>query len=268
MSLGLPRDVAGGELLQRDSARPHDQPVWSRMGRRSLTRRCSTARSTHLDSALAINTGTSAQATFIKQTSLDPQGAHADRPGQVRRGARRSSRRRGAIDVSATYFATSQAKGVSLGIWSIVNSMARLSVSDSAEIVNGAPTPTKNALPFASAKDPRVPVLVGGSATSAGRRPRTVRRRSSSNSSSGTVRSDPDGVRHRRAADRSRGEAQRERHRGHDDDPQRATRGTAQDQQLSARGDGGASDAGARRTPRPRCSSARRRSGRSAAASA
>ena len=43
----------------------------------------------------------------------------------------------------AYYFATSQAKSVSLGLWSIVNSTARLSVSDSFEIVNGAPTPPR-----------------------------------------------------------------------------------------------------------------------------
>lgn len=63
------------------------------------------------------------------------------------------------------YFATSQAKSVSLGLWSIVNSTARLSVSDSAEIINGIPTTTQNALPFASANDPRVPIVSGKLAT-------------------------------------------------------------------------------------------------------
>jgi len=118
--------------------------------------------STHLDSALAINTGTSAQATYIKQTSsilkarvLIDQGSFAAAPPFL-----------AAVPDTFSYnMGTSQAKGVSLGLWSIVNSTARLSVSDSAEVVNGSSTPTKNALPFASAKDPRVPVLFGGNAS-------------------------------------------------------------------------------------------------------
>ncbi|MGH7616886.1 MAG: hypothetical protein ACREPM_06625 [Gemmatimonadaceae bacterium] len=118
--------------------------------------------SVHLDSALAINTKTSAQATFIHQASeilkarvLIDQGKFSSAPAVV-------------ADVPtnyAYYMATSQAKGTSLGLWSIVNSTARLSVSDSFEIVNGVPTTTKNALPFASAKDPRVPVTFGGNAS-------------------------------------------------------------------------------------------------------
>lgn len=115
--------------------------------------------SAHLDSALAINTKTSAQAAFIKQASsilkarvLIDQGKFSSAPALLA----------AVPDSFAYYMATSQAKGTSLGLWSIVNSTARLSVSDSFEIVNGAPTTTKNALPFASAKDPRVPVTFGG----------------------------------------------------------------------------------------------------------
>jgi hypothetical protein len=40
-----------------------------------------------------------------------------------------------------------------------------MSVSDSSEVVNGTPTVTANALPFASANDPRVPVKSGQSVT-------------------------------------------------------------------------------------------------------
>ena len=86
--------------------------------------------------------------------------------------------------------ATSQAKGMSLGIWSIVNSTARLTVSDSFEIVNGAPTPTKNALPFASAKDPRVPVTFGGNASPPVGRRRRRDAACSSSRSGGRDRSD------------------------------------------------------------------------------
>jgi hypothetical protein len=114
----------------------------------------------HLDSALTVNKGTSAQATFIKQASLIlkarvlvDQGKFSDAAALVSTSAVPST--------YAYYFGTSQAKNESLGLWQIVNSTARLSVSDSFEIVNGVPTTTKNALPFASANDPRVPVKSG-----------------------------------------------------------------------------------------------------------
>jgi hypothetical protein len=114
----------------------------------------------HLDSALAINTGTSAQATFIRQaTSILKARVLVDK-GQFAAAA-------ALVPVSSVpsnfgyFFATSQAKNVSLGLWSIVNSTARLSVSDSFEVVNGAVSTTKNALPFASANDPRVSIKSG-----------------------------------------------------------------------------------------------------------
>lgn len=118
---------------------------------------------THIDSALAINTKTTAQASFIKQASLIlkarilvDQGKFAEAAALVPATA---------VPNNYNYFfATSQAKNESLGLWSIVNSTARLSVSDSFEIVNGIPTTTKNALPFVSAKDPRVPTTDGKTA--------------------------------------------------------------------------------------------------------
>lgn len=114
----------------------------------------------HLDTALLINKGTSAQATFIHQQSLIlkarvlvDQGKYDAAAALVPTAAVPST--------YAYYFATTQSKSQSLGLWSIVNSTARLSVSDSFEIVNGAPSTTKNALPFASAGDPRVLIKAG-----------------------------------------------------------------------------------------------------------
>ena len=119
---------------------------------------------THLDSAVAINKGTSAQAVFIQQQSailkaraLVDKGSFATAAGLVTTSA--------VPTTYAYYFATSQAKNVSLGLWSIVNSTARLSVSDSVENINGIPTTTKNALPFASANDPRVNIKAGSAVT-------------------------------------------------------------------------------------------------------
>jgi len=47
------------------------------------------------------------------------------------------------------------------GMWSLNNSTARISVADSFDVVGGATNVIKNALPFASANDPRVPVCNG-----------------------------------------------------------------------------------------------------------
>src|SRR6185437_4386689 len=59
-------------------------------------------------------------------------------------------------------FATSPARSDDdLGIWVINNSTARMTVSDSSEVLNGTRIVTPNALPFASANDPRVPVKSG-----------------------------------------------------------------------------------------------------------
>jgi len=116
---------------------------------------------THVDSALAVNAGNAdaaSQSTFIRRASqlikariLIDQGKFTDVAALTT-----------AIPSTYSYLlATSQAKNESFGVWLINNSVARLSVSDSSEIINGAPTATKNALPFASAHDPRVPVQSG-----------------------------------------------------------------------------------------------------------
>lgn len=51
-----------------------------------------------------------------------------------------------------------------LGIWSFNNSVGRMTVGDSAITISNTTYRTLNAVPFASANDPRVPVLVGKSA--------------------------------------------------------------------------------------------------------
>jgi len=50
------------------------------------------------------------------------------------------------------------------GMWTLNNSTARISVADSFDVVGGVKNVIKNALPFASANDPRVPVLNGDQA--------------------------------------------------------------------------------------------------------
>ena len=192
----------------------------------------------HLDSALARQRQRRTPATFIQQASLIlkarilvDKGKFAAAAALVRHAPCRRT--------TSTCSATSPARNNDdLGIWQIVNSTARLTVSDSFEIVNGVPTSTKNALPFASANDPRVPVKRGQRGDAEGRRRGRHRRRMFVQLI--WDRDDPIAmvVGHRRASDRGGSEAQRQRHRGHDDDPQRAARRAAEDRQLPAGGDG------------------------------
>src|SRR3954470_9423610 len=51
------------------------------------------------------------------------------------------------------------------GMWSLNNSTARIGVADSFDIIGGQPSVIKNALPFVSSRDPRVPVANGDSLT-------------------------------------------------------------------------------------------------------
>jgi hypothetical protein len=119
--------------------------------------------SAHLDSALAVNTGSSANALFVKQASLVLKARVLVDKGQFAQAAALVPT--SAVPTTYQYLlSTSAGKGESFGTWSIVNSTARLSVSDSSEVINGSPQVTKNALPFASANDPRVPVKSGADA--------------------------------------------------------------------------------------------------------
>jgi starch-binding outer membrane protein, SusD/RagB family len=69
------------------------------------------------------------------------------------------------VPTTFVYDMTFSSVSGSNGMWSLVNSTARISVSDSFDILNGVPNTIKNALPFASSKDPRVPVVNGDSAS-------------------------------------------------------------------------------------------------------
>jgi hypothetical protein len=59
------------------------------------------------------------------------------------------------------YDMTFSAVSGSNGVWSLNNSVARISVADSFDILGGLQNVIKNAIPFASANDPRVPVVNG-----------------------------------------------------------------------------------------------------------
>lgn len=115
----------------------------------------------HVDSALLINTGTDENSVFIRQASLIVKARIlVDQKNYAAAAALVPTT---VVPSGYAYlFSTSPAKSSDdLGIWVINNSTARMTVSDSVEIVNGTPTVTANALPFASANDPRVPVKSG-----------------------------------------------------------------------------------------------------------
>ena len=121
--------------------------------------------SAHLDTALTLTSGTDAAsvavhraAVILKARVLTDQGRFSDAAGLVTTTA---------VPSSYQYlFATSAAsQNDDLGLWVINAQTARLTVSDSVEIVGGKPSVTKNALPFVSANDPRIPVKSGQAIT-------------------------------------------------------------------------------------------------------
>jgi hypothetical protein len=73
------------------------------------------------------------------------------------------------VPTTFVYDMTFSSVSGSNGMWQLNNSTARISVADSFDILGGLPNIIKNAIPFASANDPRVPVINGDVAT-----PKTV----------------------------------------------------------------------------------------------
>jgi len=65
------------------------------------------------------------------------------------------------VPTTYVYDMTFSSSSGSNGMWSLNNSTARISVADSVDVVGGVANVIKNALPFASANDPRVPVCNG-----------------------------------------------------------------------------------------------------------
>jgi hypothetical protein len=115
---------------------------------------------THLDSALStIGTPASSDAAFIQNAALIIKARILVDQGQFDAA---SALVAGVPSNYQYLFATSPARSDDdLGIWVINNSTARMTVSDSSEVLNGTRIVTPNALPFASANDPRVPVKSG-----------------------------------------------------------------------------------------------------------
>jgi hypothetical protein len=114
--------------------------------------------SAHLDSAIALSNATDAGTVGIRNFALIVKGRLLVAKGQFAQAATVVGPVSTAYQYVVTYSATG---GGSNGVWSLVNSTARVTVGDSVDVVNGASTVIKNALPFVSANDPRVPTISG-----------------------------------------------------------------------------------------------------------
>jgi hypothetical protein len=117
--------------------------------------------SAHLDTAIAMSGGSDAGSVYINRASrifkarvLIDQGQYAAAAPLVP-----------SVPTTYQYDMTFSSASGSNGMWSLNNSVARVSVGDSFDIVGGQPNVVKNALPFASANDPRVPVQNGNVAS-------------------------------------------------------------------------------------------------------
>jgi hypothetical protein len=116
--------------------------------------------SAHLDTAILIVTGADAYSIYVRRMAqifkarvLVMQGKFAAAAALVPVAN---------VPTTYQYDMTFSASGSGTnGLWSLANSIARITVGDSFDIVNGVPNQILNALPFASANDPRLPILTG-----------------------------------------------------------------------------------------------------------
>jgi hypothetical protein len=112
----------------------------------------------HLDSALALSNASDANSVAIHQFAQIVKGRILVNQGQFAAAATVVASVPTAYQYTITW---STGGGGGNGVWSLVNSTARITVADSVDIVNGTATVIKNNLPFVSANDPRVPTQSG-----------------------------------------------------------------------------------------------------------
>jgi starch-binding outer membrane protein, SusD/RagB family len=116
--------------------------------------------SNHLDSALTFSSkATDAGSVFINRAArvwkarvlIDKDKANAAQAAALV----------ASVPTTFVYDMTFSSVSGSNGMWQLNNSTARIGVADSFDIIGGVPSVIKNALPFVSANDPRVPVANG-----------------------------------------------------------------------------------------------------------
>jgi hypothetical protein len=112
---------------------------------------------THLDSAIALASGTNALSVRVRNAAMVAKGRTLVNMGQFAAAATAVA----TVPDDFQYLITFSEPTQSNAIWSVnYNSapVARMVVGDSAAIVNGTEVRIRNAIPFGSANDPRVPV--------------------------------------------------------------------------------------------------------------
>jgi len=116
--------------------------------------------SAHLDTALALSSkGTDAGSIYINRAARVWKARvliAKDKANAAAAAALVAS-----VPTTFVYDMTFSAASGTNGMWSLNNSTARIGVADSFDIISGQPSLIKNALPFVSANDPRVPVVNG-----------------------------------------------------------------------------------------------------------
>ena len=117
--------------------------------------------SAHLDTAIALVKGTDAASTYVLRAAQVLKARVLIDKGQFAAAATVVA----AVPTSYIYDLTFSTSTSSNGHWTLNNSVARVSVGDSFYVASGVPVTIKNALPFASANDPRVPVALGSALT-------------------------------------------------------------------------------------------------------
>ena len=115
----------------------------------------------HADSAIALAAGDSAAAVAVRNASLITKARIMVNMGQFSAAAALVPT--SAVPSSYQYAETFSQPTTDNGVWSFNNSAGRYTVGDSFDIVGGKTNIIKNALPFVSANDPRVPTRAGTS---------------------------------------------------------------------------------------------------------
>lgn len=122
---------------------------------------------THIDSALtALGTSTDDSVVYVRRAALITKARILLDQSLTNAGAAAALVPASVVPTSYAYLWSTSASTNSddLGIWRFNNSVGRMTVGDSAITFSGTTYQILNAVPFASANDPRVPVLVGKSA--------------------------------------------------------------------------------------------------------
>ncbi|HEY4303890.1 MAG TPA: hypothetical protein VGM82_05460 [Gemmatimonadaceae bacterium] len=115
----------------------------------------------HADTALSMSVGTDAASVLIHNAALVTKARIlVDLGQQPAAGALVPT---AAVPTSFQYLESFSQTTTDNGLWTFNNSQGRYTVGDSTDTANGVANVVKNALPFVSANDPRVPVKAGTS---------------------------------------------------------------------------------------------------------